>query len=330
MKKFKLKASGIELSSIIMGGSSPRGDFFKSADSLRNFEIVLATALEGGVNTFDCAEAYGDGVAEKILGKVVRQIRDHVVLSSKVSYHNTSAKGIRKSCEASLRNLGTSYIDLYYLHYPNNEVPLEESIGTLMELKEEGKIRAIGLSNFSVNQMETALSFGVIDVLQHCYSLLWRTYAEKYLFPFCVDHDVRVVAYGPLASGLLTGKFSNDYKFEKDDQRARIGSDGLLLYLPEWWDRTTSTVEKLKPFAKTYGVTLTQLAINWVLNRPDVDGVIIGARTTEQVVENIASGSLQISEKDKQEMDKISKVFTDVLPEYLNYYLKMVGTNPDI
>jgi aryl-alcohol dehydrogenase-like predicted oxidoreductase len=192
MEYFRIGLDKQKISRICMGGSSPKTDLFTEAAATKAFEEALETAYSIGINFFDSAEAYGGGKSEEILGKVLAPIREKVFLSSKASWEHSSAKDLRRACENSLRSMNTSYIDLYYLHYPNREIPIGESITTLLELKEEGKIGAIGLSNFSLPQIMRAAEYGKIDVLQQCYSLLWRSYPEKYLFPYCREHGIKI------------------------------------------------------------------------------------------------------------------------------------------
>lgn len=324
MDYFQIDSISKPISRICMGGSSPVGDLFRNSDSARTFRAALEHALAMGITFFDSAEAYGDGESEHLLGKVIAPIREHIVLASKAAWEHARAKDLRNACEASLRRLHTDYLDLYYLHYPNREVPIGETMETLNKLKDEGKIKAIGVSNFSLEQLEEATIHGQVDVLQQCYSLLWRSYAERKLFPYCMTHGIKVVAYGPLASGLLSGKFSRTKNFDPTDQRARKSADdGLLLYLDTWWDSSLAVVSKVNRIVQAYPATLAQVAIRWVLLQEAVDAVIIGGKDELQVTENVRSLQVALKPEDLIAMDSISRTFTASLPEYVNYYLKM-------
>lgn len=324
MEYFRIESISLPVSRICMGGSSPIGDLFKNSDSVGTFQAALEHAYAMGINFFDSAEAYGGGESEKILGKVISPIREHIVLASKAAWEHARAKDLRNACEASLKRLNTDYLDLYYLHYPNREVPIGETMETLIKLKDEGKIRAIGVSNFSLEQLQEAVTYGQVDVVQQCYSLLWRSFAENNLFPYCMTKGIKVVGYGPLASGLLSGKFSHTSGFDPADQRARKSpDDGLLLYLDPWWDRSLEVVSNLSRIAQRYPATLAQVAIKWTLLQEAVDAVIIGGKDKKQVTENARSMQVSLKPEDLSAMDSISRTFAASLPAYVNYYLKM-------
>ncbi|MFA5446790.1 MAG: aldo/keto reductase [Sphaerochaeta sp.] len=324
MEYFRIKSLNMDVSRICMGGSSPKSNYLKESHSIDAFIETLHKAYSLGVNFFDSSENYGGGDAETLLGNTAKDFRDQVVLTSKAAWENAEPKDLRVACEKSLKRLQTEYIDIYYLHYPNPWVPIGQTMETLMQLKEEGKIRAIGLSNFSLSQLQSACQYGEVSILQQCYSLLWRSYAERHLFPFCVEKGIKVVTYGPLASGLLSGKFDKETKFTKEDQRARTSEeDGLVPFLPRWWKQSIETVDKFKDVERPQGISLAQMAIHWALRQQAVDAVIVGGTTIEAITENIESINVQCSAKSLEQLDALSMMYTSAIPEYVNYYLRM-------
>ena len=274
---------------------------------------AIRAAVDAGINTFDTAEAYGKGHSEQMLGAAVADVRDRVVLATKVFANHLKFDQVIDACHRSLQNLKTEYIDIYQIHWPSGSfgsktVPIEETMGALNELKEKGKIRAIGVSNFSRTQLEAAAEFGRIDSLQPPYSLFWR-HVEKDALAYCVEHNVTVLAYSPMAQGLLTGKFGKDHTFEKGDHRTKN-----KLFSPENFQRIQQALEKLRPIAKKRGVSLGQLALAWVISHPGTCA-ISGARNAEQIIHNAQAADVVLSEDDLIHMDEIGRIVTDHLDE---------------
>lgn len=324
MKRIKITPSGPLASQICMGGSSPRADYLEGTKKVHSYLQTFECALEHEINFFDSAEAYGNGKAEALLGEFINPIREQVVVSSKASVEHASKPLLQKACEQSLKRLKTDYVDLYYLHYPNPDVPLGESISALMSLKEQGKIRAIGLSNVTVDQLKQARTYGDIDVIQQCYSLVWRRYSEEYLFPYCTELGITMITYGPLASGLLSGAYTVDESFSANDQRARRSSkDGLVPFLPEYFSDSIKTMKDIHEIAKAMGVSLPALAIAWVIEQIGVDGVIIGARNCTQLTENLKSLTIQLSKEDLKRIRQLSESIASRFPNTVNYYSRM-------
>jgi len=327
MKKKRIGKSDLHASEISMGGSVPTTGSYGSASFEEEFKRGLREAFEHGINLFDNAEVYGSGRSESLLAEALGDVRSEILIGSKVSYEHTQAGALKRSCEDSLRRLNTDYIDLYYIHFPNSDVDIAETMGAMMELKSQGKIRAIGVSNFSLSQLRDACVYGEVDAIQTCYSLLWRTYTEHELQPYCDQNQISLIAFSPLASGLLSGKYNINSVFSEDDQRARVGETGLVLFQKQWWSKALDVVEQIRPIAAKYQRSLPQLALNWLTGRTAVGSVTAGARNAVQVQENVQSVGWEIEEEDLLLIDGISRTFTDQLPNYLHYFLKMVGTN---
>ncbi len=219
-----------------------------------------------------------------------------------------------EACDRSLKNLNTDYIDLYQIHWPsgswNSEiVPISETMKALNKLKEEGKIRSIGVSNFSRPQLEEASQYGRIDSLQPPYSLFWRQ-VEKDARDYCVENNISILAYSPLAQGLLTGKFGKDHQFAEGDHRAK----NKLFSIKENYERVQTALEKLRPIAAKNNCSLAQLSIAWLIAQPQTNA-IVGARNTNQVLANAKAAEVKLSSEDLAEIDAIGRTVTDYLDD---------------
>ena len=264
----------------------------------------IQASLDAGVNFIDTAPAYGLGLSEQIVGEAIRGRRDKVILATKCGLVWHTAKGtffvdqvgtrihrylgaesIRYEVEHSLRRLETDYIDLYQTHWQDATTPIEETMGALLDLKREGKIRAIGVSNCTLEQVRQYRSVGPVDAAQEKYSLLHRDLERDYL-PYCVKNHMAVLAYSPLANGLLTGKIDPERVFPEDDLRRNNP-----LFSRESRLRVREMFEHLEPVTRKYNFTDGQLAIAWALAQPGITHALVGARDERQAAENAAAGS---------------------------------------
>jgi myo-inositol catabolism protein IolS len=312
MKHLTLKHSGIEISRIVCGCWQAGKDLWvgiRDDDSI----AALRAAFAAGITTFDTAEDYGDGHSERVLAQALGHCRDEIVIATKVSWDHLRRPQIIEACERSLRNLGTDRIDLYQIHWPagtfgSERVPLDESMAALLELKQQGKVRAIGVSNFDLAQLEEACRLGPIDSLQPPYSLFWRV-IEADLLPFCEREGIAVLAYSSLAQGLLTGRFRPGHLFAPGDNRA-----DNKLFQGEAFRRALDAVEALRPIAVRHGITRAQLALAWVASHPTA-AAIAGVRSATQAAENAAAADVSLSAADLAEMDRISRRVIDHLDE---------------
>lgn len=312
MELRSLGRSGIRITPIIMGmwqaGKSMWAGI-NDADTTR----AIQAAFHAGITTFDTAEEYGKGHSERILGKALEGLRDQVVYASKVSPTNLARHKVIEACHRSLKNLNTNYLDLYQIHWPagswgSDLVPLEETMEAMNELKVQGKIRAIGVSNFSRTQLEQAARLGAIDSLQSPYSLFWR-HVEGDAMPFCIENNITMLAYSPLAQGILTGKFSPNHTFAKGDHRSRN-----RLLKGENARRVHQALAGLHPIAERHGITLAQLALAWVITRPGICA-IAGARNAGQALDNVKAIEVRLLNNDLKEMDAIGRTVTDCLDD---------------
>jgi myo-inositol catabolism protein IolS len=310
MQKRLLGRSKIEISAIIFGGwQSGKDQWVGVSDD----ETIAAhrAAFDSGITTFDTAEWYGGGHSEQILGQALGGKRDQIVIASKVAPVNLKRAQVFEACERSLRNLDTDRIDLYQIHWPSGSfdseiVPIEETMGALNELKQQGKIRAAGVSNFNRAQLEEASQYGRIDSLQPPYSLFWRS-VEHDAAPYCEQNKISILAYSPLAQGLLTGKFKRGHTFAEGDNRAKN-----KLFQGETFDRALHALDRLRPLADKYGVTLGQLALAWLIAQPQTNA-IVGARNSEQATQNAGAGDIDIDDEDLEAIDEIGRTVTDRL-----------------
>lgn len=263
-------------------GWGPQDD----TDSIR----AIQRALDLGINWIDTAAVYGLGHSEEIVGKAIRGRRDQVIIATKCGlvwdegsttpYGRLKAWSVRQEVEASLRRLGVDVIDLYQIHWPNPDEDIEEAWATIADLVREGKVRYAGVSNFSVEQMKRIQPIHPIASLQPPYNMLRRD-IEAEILPFCAANNIGVIVYSPMASGVLTEKFSRQWVASLPDDDWRKKYSGHLQE-PEL-SANLALVEGLKAIAARYGRTVSQLAIAWTLRRPEVTAAIVGARRPEQI-----------------------------------------------
>ncbi len=297
MELVDLGESGLRVSRVGLGCNNFGGRL--GLDATR---AVVDAALDAGVSFLDTAEIYGNGGgSERLLGEVLEGRRDEVVLATKFAWEPgdglASPEAIRRSIEGSLERLRTDYVDLYYLHRPDPEIPLGDTLGALDQLVEAGKVRAIGCSNFSADQLaqanRTAREQGTdcFTVLQNHYNLLRRDDDEDVL-PLCKELGVAYIPYFPLASGLLTGKY----------RRGQTAPEGTRLAGRAIDDEQFDRVEALARFAEERGHTLHELAIAALASTSGIASVIAGATKPEQVRANAAAASWQLTQSELDEL----------------------------
>jgi aryl-alcohol dehydrogenase-like predicted oxidoreductase len=273
----------------------------------------IQRALDQGINWIDTAAVYGLGHAEEIIAKALKGKREKVFIATKCGLvwdaqgkvsNNNQPESIRKEVEASLSRLQTDYIDLYQIHWPDPNTPIENSWKVFIRLKEEGKIRFLGVSNFGADLLAKCEAKSHVNSLQPPYSLLDR-HIEKDILPWCQKHGTGVVAYSPLQSGILTGKFDKS-KLAKDDWRRR----GKYFKEP-WLSKNLQFAEELKSIAERYDKSLIHLAIAWILMNPAVSCAIVGTRRAGQVDEMIGGRGWKLKKEDLEEIELIrNKIFS--------------------
>lgn len=250
---------------------------------------LLNTALEHGITTFDTAESYGKGHSEEVVGQALHAVRDKVVLCTKVSKEHLHKNDVIAACEGSLRRLNTEYIDLYYIHWPNAEIDIGETMEAFLTLKEQGKIRAIGVSNFSVQQMQDAMRYAPLDALQPEYNLLTRG-IEKDVLPFCAQNSISVLTYNSIAKGILSGAF-HFYGAQVTDFRT-----AKPLFQPEALALELPLLNLLRDIAQAHSVTIAQVAIAASLSRKGVTSAIVGTQNPHHFLDNLAAADLVLQD----------------------------------
>lgn len=312
MQTRSLGTSEIQITPIIMGTWQAGKKMWVGIEDADTIKAIRA-AFDAGITTVDTAEVYGEGHSEQIVASALSDVRDKAVYATKVFANHLKYDQVIEACDRSLKNLNTDYIDLYQIHWPagtfkSEIVPIEETMNALNHLKEQGKIRAIGVSNFNRAQLEEAAQYGRIDSLQPPYSLFWR-WVEKDLTPYCVENNISILAYSSLAQGLLTGKFEPGHKFDPQDNRAKN-----KLFQGENYDRAQSALDKLRPIAERHQCSLAQLALAWLIAQPQANA-IAGARNEQQAVDNAKAGDINLSADEVQEIDAIGRIVTDHLDD---------------
>ena len=274
---------------------------------------AMRAAYQSGITSFDTAEAYGGGHSEEILGHLIREVgRDHLSIATKVG-GALSADGIRKSCEQSLSRLGIEKIDLYQIHWPSgtwggDKVPLEESMGALVKLQKEGKIGAIGVSNFGKDLIEEAMQYGRIDSLQPPYSLFFQPYVANGTVDFCQQHEISVIPYSPLAQGLVTGKFNME-------NRPTDNRKGNHLFQDPVYELALEATSQMNPIAEKYDANTAQIALAWLIAQPGVTSPIVGARNAKQIEDSAKAAFIQLESEDIEAITKIAQPVLDAVPD---------------
>lgn len=275
------------------------------ADSI----AAIRHGLDLGINWIDTAAAYGVGHAEEVVGRAIAGRRDEVIIATKCGlvwdegstdvYGRLKADSVRREAEASLRRLNVDVIDLYQIHWPNPDADIEEAWEAIAGLVRDGKVRYAGASNFSVAQIERVQPIHPVASLQPPYSMLERG-IEQELLPSCAANNIGVIAYSPMQSGLLTGKLTRERvaNMPDDDWRKRDGH----FQEPEL-SANLALVEELRPVAERNGKTVAQLAVAWVLRRPEVTAAIVGARHPQQIEETIVAGEWVLSPEEIAEIE---------------------------
>ncbi len=309
MQYTQLGKTSLRVSTLSYGTWQFGGDWGRF--EAREAQGAIRQALELGITFFDTAQAYGFGLSERVLGEALqpelRSRRDKIILATKgglrLEGHNllrdASARWLRQGVEQSLRNLGVDYIDLYQVHWPDPRTSFEETASALEQLVQEGKIRYVGVSNYDAEQMREFEKTRKIDALQPPYHLFRRD-IEQEILPYCQKHDIGVLVYGPLAHGLLAGRYTPQTTFASDDWRSKSPA-----FHGELFERNLSVVERLRHLAERQGMTVAQLAIAWVLANAAVDVAIVGARHPQQLAQTVPAAEIKLSQETLREIERI-------------------------
>jgi aryl-alcohol dehydrogenase-like predicted oxidoreductase len=265
---------------------------------------AIATVLETGINWIDTAEVYGDGTSETLVARALAGRRDEVLIATKVAPARAGtgfrANQVRRACEKSLKRLSTDRIDLYQLHWPDSTgVPVEETWGAMASLVDEGLVRAIGVSNFDRALIERCLTVRHVDSLQQEFSMLAPQ--DRELIRRCGEQNIGVLAYGPLAFGLLTGAITAETTFDRGDFRRTETS----LFGKGSRERSLAVVAALRPVAERLGISVSKLALAWTFHQPGVTSAIAGSRNPDHVRSNAEAGDVVLDGTTLEELERI-------------------------
>ncbi|MDX8339724.1 aldo/keto reductase [Draconibacterium sp. IB214405] len=320
MDKVQLPSSDVKITPITFGAWAIGGWFWGGAEEKESVKAIEA-AIANGMTTIDTAPVYGFGQSEEFVGKAIKGKRSKVELLTKfglvwdrksghVHYEKTfdnqgnqvslyrlgSKESVIKECEDCLKRLGTDYIDLFQQHWPDSSTPVEETMEALEILKDQGKIRAGGVSNYSMSEMEKAEKYFKLSSNQVPYSMVNRNIEDE-VVPYCITNYKAIIAYSPLQRGVLTGKITADYKFSEGDHRPTTP-----FFKEPNLSRINTFLDKIKPIAEAKHATLAQLVLKWTLNQPGITCVLAGARNEKQVLENIKAMDVLLTENDEKQI----------------------------
>lgn len=304
-----LGASDLDISTIGFGcwamGKTFWGDDVVDEDSI----AAVKVALEAGINFYDTAQVYGLGHSETVLGQALKDYpRDQVIIASKTGLNwdddenisnDNSPEYVLSSIEGSLERLRTDYLDLFQVHWPDEKVPVVETAAAMKQLLDSGKTRAVGVSNFNVEQMTEFMSVCPLHSLQPPYCMIRRD-IEAEILPFCREHNIGVLAYSPMARGLLTGKYDETATFPETDGRH---ADGL--WQGERLKNNVAAVGEMTKIAEAAGKTMAQLAMAWVLSQPGLTCALSGTKRPHQIQETAAAAGWQLDADTLKQIDEI-------------------------
>lgn len=290
------------------------GSWYEKAASEADVVASMEVAYAGGVRHFDTATGYAGGRSEELLGRFIKGRRDDIFLASKSDPTGLTAAAMVEAIDGSLKRLDVDQIDLYYIHWPRAGVDLRPRMEGLETARQQGKIGAIGVSNFNVAQLEQVSEVARPSVHQLGYNLLWR-YIEDKIIPYCVRNDLAVVAYSALAHGILTGKFGPDPALAPGDQRHSI-----LPFRADLWPGVYAGVEQMKEIARRLDLPLATLAVRWMLARPGISSVVVGARNAAQSAANLEALAPSIPPEALSELTALSDAISSRLPDVGNLF----------
>ncbi|HHB0339402.1 TPA: aldo/keto reductase [Staphylococcus aureus] len=307
MKQFvNLGKSDVEVFPIALGTNAVGGhNLYPNLDEEQGKDVVRQ-AINHGINLLDTAYIYGPERSEELVGEVVKEYpREQIKIATKGSHEfdenqevhqNNQPEYLKQQVENSLKRLQTDYIDLYYIHFPDDNTPKNQAVAALQELKEQGKIKAIGVSNFTLDQLKEANKDGYVDVVQLEYNLLHRE--NEAVLQYCVDHQITFIPYFPLASGILAGKYDENTKFS-DHRTTRRD------FIPGVFEENVRRVKALESLAAAHQTSIANIVLAFYLTRPAIDVIIPGAKRAEQVIENIKAADIVLSDDEIQYIDEL-------------------------
>ena len=323
MKSRKLGGTDLHFSTIGLGTFAIGGAGWAASWGKQDDNDSIATilkALDEGINWIDTAPIYGLGHSEEIVGKAIKGLSRKPIISTKCGLIGDETGGVsnrlkkesvKNEVEASLKRLGIEAIDLYFVHWPIPDEDIEEAWGAIAEAVKEGKVRYAAASNFSVEQLERVRAIHPVAALQNCYNMLNRE-LEAEILPYCGRNNIGVVPWGPIGHGMLTGKFTRE-RVKNLDEHDGFRRNMVTHFKEPEFSINLELVEKLKAIADKNNRTLAQLAIAWVLRRPEVTSAIVGGRKPSQIEENAAAGDWELPPAEIPEIDALLKARDEAL-----------------
>ena len=296
------------------------GSIWDDQDDDQSIATVRA-ALDAGINLFDTAEAYEKGESERVLARGLEGRRQEAVIATKVDPNHLTPEGITSACEDSLKNLNTDYIDLYQIHWPNHDIPIETSWRALEDLVREGKVRALGVANFAVGDLSALIEVGRLETSQLPFSLLWRA-VEFEILPLCRDRSIGLICYSPLAQGLLTGRYATADEvpeglartrwYASSRAQARHGEPGCEAAV-------FSAISGIRELSRQVGAPMASVALAWVRQQRGVTSFLVGARDADELETNLPTLSLELDAATMAELERLTQPVKDA-----------IGRNPDM
>lgn len=308
MKTRKLGTSDLHVTELILGTWAIGGTMWSDYDE-KNAIKAIETSIDRGINCLDTAPAYGNGHAEELIAPLLSGRRDRIILATKcgLDIENRSRTTLEPGfvmhdLEQSLKRLRTDYIDLYQIHWPDPATPIEKTMEVLNRAKEAGKVRYLGICNFSGAQLIDAMRYSEIVSFQPNYSLLERD-IEHDQVKVCIDKNIGIISYGSLGAGMLTGKYSEPPQFRKGDARNFF----YKYFKKEYWSGVKPVVDKVCEIAKNRGVKPGHVAVAWILSKKGISAAIVGARNPEQVIDNLGGSGLELTAEEISALDRVSE-----------------------
>lgn len=316
MQAITLPHSDLTVTRMTFGAWAIVGGFNWGHQEEKDSLAALREAYEQGITFFDTAQMYGDGASERMIHQALGDVYDRIVITTKIVPDDFRYEDVKKACEARIKALQSDHLDLLQLHWPNHDIPVEETLRALLDLKQEGKIRAFGVSNFGQQDLTEALQVTEeISSNQLPYNLIWRA-IEYDVLPLCQQNDIPVLSYSSIMQGLLAGKFNGPDDVPDDRARSRhFSSQRSQARHTEAGqeEKTFQAIDQIRQLAEREGIPMAQLSMAWLLAQPGMGSIIVGGRNAKQVKDNVAAMDVQLSEEVIQELNQITDPLKEVL-----------------